>query len=284
MTNTFGIIDRKAVKGDKSDLPFIMDKKYIDSLEILCGRFDDIVVKFIPSDDYIEFCQDTDINTLIVDSPISKRYEICKLGLENNKNIICENPPACTHKQVSELKQIAADKNLSFIVNYSFLWDHEYLMLKNGFNFLPDQADIFIESTFSDPSISPGETFWRFGSLATSMLLDLLGQKYPQQSFLDFFSRYSLKNQYLLRVVYPSCLGFLTFGNLSNAQSNKITLQIKDQTLEYQDDFSNSSTKRMLEDFILKIEKKQRYENFDLVLATTLYLEQLEKENITYKK
>lgn len=60
-----------------------------------------------------------DITAVVVATPNETHYEIIKAALLSGKNVLAEKPLALKAKQCEELRQIAADKNLVLVVEYT---------------------------------------------------------------------------------------------------------------------------------------------------------------------
>ncbi|HBL40768.1 MAG TPA: oxidoreductase [Ruminococcaceae bacterium] len=61
------------------------------------------------------------IDFVVVVTPNSTHYEICKTFLEYGINVVCDKPLAVTYEQAAELCRIAKEKNLLFMVTYTYM-------------------------------------------------------------------------------------------------------------------------------------------------------------------
>lgn len=66
--------------------------------------------------------KDKNINAIVVALPVSQHYKYVKLALENNKHLLIEKPATDSYKKLQSLVNIAQKRNLSLMVDYTFLY------------------------------------------------------------------------------------------------------------------------------------------------------------------
>ncbi len=64
---------------------------------------------------YEELARDENIDVVYIASPMSCHYENAKLCLENGRNVLCEKSVTLNGEQLSELLELAKEKNLFFM-------------------------------------------------------------------------------------------------------------------------------------------------------------------------
>jgi predicted dehydrogenase len=72
--------------------------------------------------DPAEILQSPDIDAVAVITPVWTHYELAKLALENGKHVFIEKPFTSTSAQAEELIELAARKNLTIMVDHTFLF------------------------------------------------------------------------------------------------------------------------------------------------------------------
>jgi len=65
--------------------------------------------------------RDDGIDFVVVVTPNATHYEICKTFLEYGINVVCDKPLTFTYKEAAELRDLAAEKNLLFMVTYTYM-------------------------------------------------------------------------------------------------------------------------------------------------------------------
>ena len=74
----------------------------------------------------IDECNDmltaTDIDAIAIVTPVWTHYELAKIALENGKHVFVEKPFTCTTAQAEELIELAERKNLTIMVDHTFLF------------------------------------------------------------------------------------------------------------------------------------------------------------------
>jgi predicted dehydrogenase len=69
-----------------------------------------------------ELTQATDIDAVAIVTPVWTHYELAKAALENGKHVFVEKPFTCTTAQGEELIELAYQKNLTIMVDHTFLF------------------------------------------------------------------------------------------------------------------------------------------------------------------
>jgi predicted dehydrogenase len=69
-----------------------------------------------------EVLKNKSINACVISLPVSCHYKYAKLVLENNKHLLIEKPATNSLKKLNNLVSIAKSRNLSLMVDYTFLY------------------------------------------------------------------------------------------------------------------------------------------------------------------
>ena len=72
--------------------------------------------------DASEILKSPSIDAVAVITPVWTHYELAKAALENGKHVFVEKPFTSTSKQAEELIELAARKNLTIMVDHTFLF------------------------------------------------------------------------------------------------------------------------------------------------------------------
>ena len=88
-----------------------------------------------------EMIEKADIDTVYIAVPNSLHYKMCKLALENNKNVICEKPFTSNYSEALKLSAIARDKGLVLVEAVTTHYLPNMLKIKE---ILPELGDIKI--------------------------------------------------------------------------------------------------------------------------------------------
>lgn len=72
--------------------------------------------------DAMELIRSTEIDAIAVISPVWTHYELAKAALENGKHVFVEKPFTSNSAQGEELIELAARKNLTLMVDHTFLF------------------------------------------------------------------------------------------------------------------------------------------------------------------
>lgn len=134
----------------------------------------------------IKFCNDfsslmkkSDINSVIIATPAETHYELSKMCLVNNKNILTEKPLTLFSSETTNLIEIAEKNNLKIMVGHVLLFHPAIIKLKN----LVDQGLIGnIQYIYSNRlnlgTIRKEENIlWSFAPHDISIIQFLVGEK-----------------------------------------------------------------------------------------------------------
>lgn len=80
--------------------------------------------------DYTEITRASDIDAVVVTTPVSTHYVLAKDALENGKDVLCEKPLAPTSVEASRLEAIARKNKRILMVGHVFLFNAGILELK----------------------------------------------------------------------------------------------------------------------------------------------------------
>lgn len=61
------------------------------------------------------------IDFVIIVTPNSSHFEICKAFLEAGIHVVCDKPVTTTYAQAVELNRLAKSRNLLFMVTYTYM-------------------------------------------------------------------------------------------------------------------------------------------------------------------
>lgn len=77
-----------------------------------------------------EMLKKSDIELVVVNTPVQTHFEYTKMALEAGKNVIVEKPFTVTASEAEELVKIAAEKNLFLSVYQNRRFDRDYLQVQ----------------------------------------------------------------------------------------------------------------------------------------------------------
>jgi predicted dehydrogenase len=86
------------------------------------------------SNDYKNTIKNNIIDLVIISSPTTTHYKICKFALENYKHVLVEKPLSLSLKEVKELNKIAQSKKKMIFVDYPFLFSGTINFIKRIIN------------------------------------------------------------------------------------------------------------------------------------------------------
>ena len=75
------------------------------------------------SDKIDDVINDTEINAVVISTPVASHFYLAMQCLEAGKHVLIEKPMATTVKEVEEIGQLAKDKNLVVMVGHTFLYN-----------------------------------------------------------------------------------------------------------------------------------------------------------------
>ncbi|HTH56669.1 MAG TPA: Gfo/Idh/MocA family oxidoreductase [Cyclobacteriaceae bacterium] len=109
-----------------------------------------------------ELCRDPSIDLVYIATPPFLHYAQSKKALLAGKHVICEKPAAITLPHALELKNIASDRKLLFVVNlmqrYNKLYDAVRKLIEH--HVLGDFLHGFFENYASDEFLTEQHWFW----------------------------------------------------------------------------------------------------------------------------
>ncbi len=74
------------------------------------------------SADHKEVISRSDIDIVVIATPVSTHHEIAKLALENGKHVFIEKPMTASVAEAEELIELAEKKNLKLFVDHTFIY------------------------------------------------------------------------------------------------------------------------------------------------------------------
>ena len=86
------------------------------------------------SNDYKSIIKNNIIDLVIISSPTTTHYKICKFALENYKHVLVEKPLSLSLKEVKKLTKIAKSKKKMIFVDYPFLFSGTINFIKKIIN------------------------------------------------------------------------------------------------------------------------------------------------------
>lgn len=72
--------------------------------------------------DYLELINSPSIDAIAIATPVSSHFKLGKQALENGKHVILEKPMAATVAEAEELLNIATKRNLTLMVDHTFIY------------------------------------------------------------------------------------------------------------------------------------------------------------------
>ncbi|MFD2518038.1 Gfo/Idh/MocA family oxidoreductase [Salinimicrobium flavum] len=146
-------------------------------------------------DEFLEICNDPEIELVIIVLPNHLHYRYAKQALENGKHVLVEKPFTTTVNEANELIELAKQKNLVLSVNHNRRWDSDFRTVKKlvEHNILGDIVEY--EAHFDrfrpsvkvgwkeDPDIPGSGIVYDLGSHLIDQALNLFGN--PTELFAD---------------------------------------------------------------------------------------------------
>ena len=87
----------------------------------ICHRNADESGRFTPS---IEKVFNSDIDAVVIATPIDTHYEIAKKALECEKHVLCEKPLAQSFQEVCEIGEIASKNKLHVVTEFTYMFSN----------------------------------------------------------------------------------------------------------------------------------------------------------------
>ncbi|MFL9832871.1 Gfo/Idh/MocA family oxidoreductase [Chryseobacterium terrae] len=146
-----------------------------------------------------EMLENTDIEVVVVNTPVQTHFEYAKMALEAGKNVIVEKPFTVTVSEAEELVNLAENKNLFLSVYQNRRFDRDYLqvqkVLSEGKLGNVKEAEIRFDRFRTEPSgkehkENPEQngsgSMHDLGSHLVDQAVQLFG--FPEKLFADVFS------------------------------------------------------------------------------------------------
>lgn len=73
--------------------------------------------------DYKTAIDKESLDAVIVSTPLSAHFEICKYALNKKVNVLCEKPVSNSYEEILELKHLSATQNLLFFPGHVFIYN-----------------------------------------------------------------------------------------------------------------------------------------------------------------
>ena len=238
------------------------------------------------TNDYKEICNN--VRNIVIATPASTHYEICKYALEQNCNVICEKPFTLDYVQSLELNLIAKSKNLNLCVDHTDLWNGGYLKLKGQFNRKEITLIEYELGDWREQRLDVSHVFdWMPHQIA--VVLDLL-QKIP-----EIVSVEGNNDDVTVKLKAQNAAVRLRASRLMKHKMRYIDCWDEKQHWAYDDvkknlgknmgdDFSEESfdrkppLTRLLEEFCAAVEAKEVRFNANLACDVVKMLEEIDKE------
>lgn len=111
-----------------------VDKKNIVLCDINAGNIKKVSSKYDITNyetDYDNILKNKDINSVVICTPAETHFNLVKLALLYNKNVLVEKPMTITYQESQELIQISVDKNLILMTDLTYLYNPAVLKIKD---------------------------------------------------------------------------------------------------------------------------------------------------------
>lgn len=118
------------------------------------------------------------INAIVIATPVSTHFDLAKKALQNGKHVLIEKPMTATVAEAQELMEIAAQKDLSIMVDHTFLYTGAVRKIKE----LIDSGTVGQPRYFDSSRINLGlfqfdiNVLWDLAAHDISILLYLINE------------------------------------------------------------------------------------------------------------
>jgi len=169
-----------------------------------------------------------EIDLIVIATPNHTHYELAKLFLENEKNVVVEKPFTVTSSQAQELEELALKKHLLLSVHHNRRWDGPFLtvekIIKNNtigtITYFESHFDRFrpqVRDRWKESSIQGAGILYDLGPHLIDQALHLFGM--PQKIYADIqMQRKDSKSPdfFEIKLFYPHMNVVLKAGMLVN--------------------------------------------------------------------
>lgn len=180
-----------------------------------------------PTKDAVDIIKDTDIDAIVIATPVFTHYELAKQALNAGKHVLIEKPMTSTLAESKELIDIATKKNLRLMVDHTFLYTGSVLKIKE----LIDSNELgeikYLDSTRINLGLFQPDVnvLWDLAPHDISILNFVFKEKpYCVQATGTCHTNNGIENIAYLTVKYAS--GFIAHFNCSWTSPVKIRLML----------------------------------------------------------
>ena len=93
-----------------------------DLKEERLGFMQNLYPKIKTTQNYNDIVENSDLNLIVICTPVDTHYEIAKAALESGKHVLIEKPMTSSTRQAEELIDLANKKNLRIFIDHTFLF------------------------------------------------------------------------------------------------------------------------------------------------------------------
>lgn len=162
-----------------------------------------------------EMLDKSDIELVVVNTPVQTHFEYTKLALEAGKNVIVEKPFTVTTSEAEELVKLAEEKNLFLSVYQNRRFDRDYLQVQKILNekklgnikeveirFDRFRTEASPKKHKEDPAQNGSGALHDLGAHLIDQAMQLFG--FPEKLFADVFSMKGIEfaNDYFEIILY----------------------------------------------------------------------------------
>ena len=221
--------------------------------------------------DYRDVCDNPSIDCVIVATPPSSHFAICRAALSAGKHVICEKPFVHEVSEAEELRDLADKQGLSLVVNYIHLWNSEITKLFKAFDFssnLPHFIDF--QASCLGPFRKEYSMLWDWYCHDLALLLTYVGL--PSGELVS--SNYLFEGAENAGILTSRCrIGAVKahsfVSNLCGIKRKGISITGPVGTLSFEDNFSGEALMAMLQDFSSHWNRGKRLTNAQLAVDIT---------------
>jgi UDP-2-acetamido-3-amino-2,3-dideoxy-glucuronate N-acetyltransferase len=224
--------------------------------------------------DYRQVCRDPSIDCVIVATPPSSHFMICREALSSGKHVICEKPFVFEVAEAEELNRMADERGCILIVNYIHLWNMELTRLFKAFDFSQEGPHfVDFQATCCGPFRTEYSMLWDWYSHDLALLLHHVGAP-SEDPVSNTFLFNSAENSGVFtancRIGGVKAHSFVS--NLCGVKRKTVSITGPRGTLCYEDDFNGKPLMAMLRDFSMHWTEGKRFTNGPLAVEVTRFL------------